>query len=71
MIEKAMSEAFWESADIFDLDEVRVLLRDSFKYIERETQIIYYTNFPDMIVAEESNSSMYNANDLKDDKKKV
>ena len=36
-----------------------------------DTQKIYYTNFSDMIVAEESNSSMYNANDLKDYKKKV
>ena len=71
MIEKAMSEEFWESADIFELDEVRIALRDLLKYIERETQIIYYTNFSDMIVAEESNSSMYNANDLKDYKKKV
>ena len=71
MIEKAMSEEFWESADIFELDEVRIALRDLLKYIERETQTIYYTNFSDMIVAEESNSSMYNANDLKDYKKKV
>ena len=71
MIEKAMSEEFWESADIFELDEVRIALRDLLKYIERETQTIYYTNFSDMIIAEESNSSMYNANDLKDYKKKV
>ncbi|HGE7937193.1 TPA: type I restriction-modification enzyme R subunit C-terminal domain-containing protein [Clostridioides difficile] len=39
-IEKAMSEEFWESADIFELDEV-------------------------------TNNSIYNANDLKDHKKKV
>ena len=71
MIEKAMSEEFWESADIFELDEVRIALRDLLKYIERDGQTIYYTNFSDMIVAEESNSSMYNANDLKDYKKKV
>ena len=71
MIEKVMSTEFWESADIFELDEVRIALRDLLKYIERDTQKIYYTNFSDMIVAEESNSSMYNANDLKDYKKKV
>ena len=34
MIEKAMSEEFWESADIFELDEVRIALRDLLKYIE-------------------------------------
>lgn len=71
MIEKAMSEEFWESADIFELDEVRMALRDLLKYIERDGQRIYYTNFSDTIVAEETNSSMYNANDLKDYKKKV
>ena len=71
MIEKAMSEEFWESADIFDLDEVRIALRELLKYIEKSAQTIYYTGFSDMIIAETTNNSMYNANDLKDYKKKV
>ena len=71
MIEKAMSEEFWEGADIFELDEVRIALRDLLKYIEKSSQKIYYTNFSDMIISEETNNSMYNANDLKDYKKKV
>ncbi|WP_330637688.1 DEAD/DEAH box helicase family protein [Romboutsia hominis] len=71
MIEKAMSEEFWESADIFELDEVRIALRELLKYIEKSSQKIYYTGFEDMIISEEMNDSMYNANDLKDYKKKV
>lgn len=71
MIEKAMSEEFWESADIFELDKVRIALRELIKYIEKSSQKIYYTKFEDLIVAEETNNSIYNANDLKDYKKKV
>ncbi len=71
MIEKAMIDEFWESADIFELDEVRMALRDLLKYIEKSSQKIYYTGFDDIIIAEETNDSMYNANNLKDYKKKV
>lgn len=71
VIEKAMTEAFWEGADIFELDEVRIALRELLKYIERGTTTIYYTNFEDIIIAEEKNESMYNANNLKDYKRKV
>ncbi len=71
MIEKAMSEEFWEGANIFELDKVRIVLRDLIKYIEKSSQKIYYTKFEDLIVAEETNNSMYNANNLKDYKKKV
>ncbi|MGL5715180.1 MAG: DEAD/DEAH box helicase family protein [Paraclostridium sp.] len=71
MIEKAMSEEFWESADIFELDEVRIALRDLLKYLEKSSQKIYFTGFGDMIISEETNDSMYNANNLKDYKKKV
>lgn len=71
MIEKAMSEEFWESANIFELDEVRIALRELLKYIEKSSQKIYYTGFDDIIIAEETNDSMYNANNLKNYKKKV
>ena len=71
VIEKVMTESFWESADIFEVDEVREALRDLIKYLERGIQIIYYTNFKDLIIAEEKNDSMYNVNDLKNYRKKV
>ncbi|GAA0711502.1 DEAD/DEAH box helicase family protein [Paraclostridium ghonii] len=71
MLEKAMSEEFWESANIFELDEVRIALRELLKYIEKSSQKIYYTGFDDIIISEKTNDSMYNANNLKNYKKKV
>ena len=71
VIEKAMTESFWESADIFEVDEVRESLRDLLKYLEKQSQIIYYTHFKDLIIAEEKNDSIYNINDLKNYRKKV
>ena len=71
VIEKAMTESFWESADIFEVDEVRESLRDLLKYLEKQSQIIYYTHFKDLIISEEKNESMYDVNDLKKYRKKV
>lgn len=71
VIEKAMTEIFWESADIFEVDEVRESLRELIKYLEKDGRIIYYTNFKDLIIAEEKNTSIYNVNDLKNYRKKV
>ncbi|MBO2537638.1 DEAD/DEAH box helicase family protein [Rummeliibacillus suwonensis] len=71
IIEKVLTEEFWESANIFDLEEVRSALRDLIKFIERETQKIYFTNFQDEILKIEENGSTYNVNDLKSYRKKV
>lgn len=70
-IEKAMTEDFWEDSDIFEVEEVRISLREFIKYLEKSSQKIYYTSFEDMIVAEDRNDSVYNANNLKNYKKKV
>ncbi|MCS6132730.1 DUF4145 domain-containing protein [Clostridium botulinum] len=71
IIDKVRSEEFWENVDIFELDEVRDALRELLKYLEKQGRQIYYTDFEDMIIAEESNSAMYNSNDLKNYRKKV
>ncbi|MFT8341675.1 MAG: DEAD/DEAH box helicase family protein [Clostridium beijerinckii] len=71
IIDKVRTEEFWENVDIFELDEVREALRELLKYLEKENQKIYYTHFEDMIIAEESNDAIYNANDLKNYRKKV
>ena len=65
IIEKVKTEEFWESVDVFELEEVRDALRELLKYLQRQTQTIYYTSFDDFIIAEESNAAMYNTNDLK------
>ena len=71
VIERVMTSEFWEEANIFDMDKVREDLRELLKYLEKVNQKIYYTNFNDMIISEESNGSMYNVNDLKSYRKKV
>ncbi|HAT4332811.1 DEAD/DEAH box helicase family protein [Clostridium perfringens] len=71
IIERIVEPEFWESADIFDMENVREDLRDLIKYLEKSTQGIYYTEFSDSIISEESHSSMYNVNDLKSYRKKV
>jgi len=71
IIEKVLTDEFWESADILDLEEVRNALRDLIRFIEKDGQKIYYTNFKDEILEINENGAMYNSNDLKDYKKKV
>lgn len=70
-IKKAMDEEVWSNNDIFEVESIRLSLRDLVKYIEKSSQKIYYTSFSDTVVAEETNNSLYNVNDLKDYKKKV
>lgn len=70
-IEKVKTEEFWESADIFELDAVREALRELLKYLEKEIQKTYTTNFEDLIVREDRGGAFYNTNDLKNYRKKV
>ena len=71
IIEKVQTDEFWESVDIFELEEVRAALRELIKFIERDKQKIYYTNFKDEIIDIVEGEAMYNSNELKDYKKKV
>ena len=71
IIDKVRTEEFWENVDIFELDEVRQALRGLLKYLEKNNQKIYYTNFEDSIINEESHGAMYNINNLKNYRKKV
>lgn len=71
IIDKVRETEFWEDVDLFELDEVRSALRELLKYLGKIIQPIYYTHFEDMIINEESHGAMYNANDLKNYRKKV
>ncbi len=71
MIEKVQTDEFWESVDVFELEEVRIALRELIKFIEKQKQRIYYTDFKDEILEVNENGAIYNTNDLKDYKKKV
>ncbi|MGG1660900.1 DEAD/DEAH box helicase family protein [Brevibacillus sp. NRS-1366] len=71
IIDKVLTEEFWEEADIFELETVREALRDLIKFLEKETQEIYYTNFKDMMLEIKENGPIYHANDLQNYRKKV
>lgn len=71
MIEKVQMDAFWESATILELEEVRESLRELVKFIERQEQPIYYTNFSDEILEIKENPPLYSPIELKDYRKKV
>ncbi len=71
IIDKVRENEFWEDVDLFELDELRSALRELLKYLRRTNQKIYYTDFEDMIINEESHGAMYNDNELKNYRKKV
>ena len=71
IIEKVMTEEFWENVNPLNLDFVRKALRDLLKFIEKERQRIYYTDFNDEIVASLEGTPLKLENDLKNYRKKV
>ncbi len=70
-IERVLTEDFWETVNILELDSVREALRDLIKFIEKESQKIYYTDFTDEILMIHDGESVYITNDLSNYKKKV
>lgn len=71
IIEKVQTDEFWEGVDLFELEAVREALRELIKFIEKDTQKIYYTNFKDEILEVHENEAIYDANDLQSYRKKV
>lgn len=71
IIEKVQNEQFWDQATLLDLEQVREALRDLIKFIERDQQKIYYTNFQDEIIEENENGSILNVNNLQNYRMKV
>ncbi|WP_026677383.1 DEAD/DEAH box helicase family protein [Fictibacillus gelatini] len=69
---KVQSETFWEEADLFELEEVRQAIRDLVKFLEKESQKDYYTNFKDnFTIISEDGTPFYASNDLHNYRKKV
>lgn len=72
ILTKVQSEEFWEEANIFELEEVREALRELVKFLEKENQKDYYTNFSDMFtVINKEEEAFYGSNDLQNYRKKV
>ncbi|WP_242214395.1 DEAD/DEAH box helicase family protein [Bacillus cereus group sp. BfR-BA-01383] len=71
VIQKVKDETFWQEASLQDLESVREALRDLIKFIEREKQKIYYTDFKDEIIEQTENGSILDVNDLQSYRQKV
>ncbi|MGM7683202.1 DEAD/DEAH box helicase family protein [Cytobacillus sp. Hm23] len=69
---KVQTDVFWEEANIFELEEVREAIRELVKFLEKENQKDYYTNFKDnFTLIGESETPFYSSNDLQNYRKKV
>jgi type I restriction enzyme, R subunit len=72
MLVKVQSETFWEEANIFELEKVREAIRDLVKFLEKDHQKDYYTNFSDTFtIIGKEDTPFYGANDLQNYRKKV
>lgn len=69
---KVQTDVFWEEANIFELEEVREAMRELVKFLEKESQKDYYTNFKDnFTILSEGEAPFYGSNDLQNYRKKV
>ncbi|WP_025118631.1 DEAD/DEAH box helicase family protein [Bacillus sp. H1m] len=69
---KVQSDEFWEEASIFELEEVREAIRELVKFLEKENQKDYYTNFKDIFTSiGKEETAFYGSNDLQNYRKKV
>ncbi len=69
---KVQTDVFWEEANIFELEEVREAIRELVKFLEKESQKDYYTNFKDnFTLIGEGDTPFYGSNDLQNYRKKV
>ena len=71
IIMKVQTEEFWQDADIFEYEIVRIALRDLIKFLEEEIKPIYYTDFTDEVIQSETNEGDFQANDFQSYRKKV
>ena len=71
IIARVQTEDYWDEADVFEHEEVRLALRDLIKLIDRNKQNIYYTDFKDEIKKISESPANYKVNDLENYRKRV
>lgn len=65
------STEFWDEATIFELEEVRKVIRELVQFLEKETRKTYYTNFQDTFDVIVDGTPIYGSNDLRNYQKRV
>ncbi|MFR3686055.1 MAG: DEAD/DEAH box helicase family protein [Enterococcus sp.] len=72
IIQKIQESEFWEEPTLQELEEIRLSLRELIRFIPKNTQKIYYTNFEDEIISvSEDDAPLIEVNDLKSYKEKI
>ncbi|MDD4049361.1 MAG: type I restriction-modification enzyme R subunit C-terminal domain-containing protein, partial [Clostridia bacterium] len=71
IIAKVQTNEFWDEANIFDYEEVRIALRDLIKFIETVNTDIYFTDFKDEVLEVNEHEGDFLVNELQSYKKKV
>ena len=71
LIQKVMTEEFWDTADVYDYEIVREAFRELIKFLDTDGQPIYYTNFKDEVLSVSEEEGEYSVNDLQSYRKKV
>jgi type I restriction enzyme R subunit len=71
LIFKVQTNEHWEEADIFDHELVRIAFRDLIKFLDSQSEEIYYTNFTDEMLEVKETPGEYTVNDMQSYRKKV
>lgn len=70
-LQRVQSSDFWKEAGLFDLEHVRIALRDIIRFLEKDMQQIYYTSFTDKVLEVKESGAFFDENDLQNYRKKV
>lgn len=69
---RVQTEDFWDNTDIIELENVRNVIRELVKFLDKEQQKVYYTNFEDTFeTVGEKSGPIYGSNDLQNYRKRV
>ncbi|MBF2055415.1 MAG: DEAD/DEAH box helicase family protein [Candidatus Sericytochromatia bacterium] len=71
VIERIQDPAYWQEADLFEHEAVRVALRDLLDLLGRASQQLYYTHFTDQKLEVRENPTFYGREDYRSYKAKV
>lgn len=71
LLMNVQSTEFWDEVDIYELEEVRQVMRELVRYLEKSTRKIYYTDFKDTFEVLADAKPIYGSNDLRNYRKRV
>ncbi len=71
IINELQTNAYFENADLFQHEIVRLALRDLIKFLDSDSNQIYYTDFEDEVIEVKENAGQYGVNDMASYRKKV